>query len=285
MFDKFNDAARRAVTGASAAARDTRFARIGTGHLLLALTQVIDGEQNKAVEVMLALCVQPATVRDQCLSVLAGPDDDFNEGFQPFTPALKKSLELSLRGSLLLGENYIGPEHLLYGLARNTDSTAGKILDGLGFTTEAIAAAIQNKPAPVPDPTAARSFEVFVPAGRSIFKNGGKVYPDLVTAQAAHPEQEIAAFPLVLAGGEFFDVGTAGLSLTSWGRFASYPDAFAAAEDGKKAQGVATAIRIMVPDTVELRGRDGRGNDTVLGRSVEYVRVSVMSRLSAIADD
>lgn len=66
---------------------------------------------------------------------------------------------------------------------------------------------------------------------------------------------------------------------SSWGSFASYPDAFTAAAELKAAGTAGVQIRIMVPTAEEFRGRDSRGHDVVLGRSVEYTSTRLMARL------
>lgn len=119
--------------------------------------------------------------------------------------------------------------------------------------------------------------------GKSIFKNvGGKVYPDHAMAKAAHPDQEIAPFPLQLTDGEFFDVGASlpESRFKSWGSYASYPDAFAAADQFRKTiTGYEVVIKIMSPVTIDHRGNDAQGHDVVLGRTVSYERIRVASRV------
>jgi hypothetical protein len=44
---------------------------------------------------------------------------------------------------------------------------------------------------------------------------------------------------------------------------------------------VEVSIRIMVPTMTEFRGKDSRGHDIVLGRSVEYTSTRLMARLLA----
>lgn len=278
MFEKFNDTARRAIARSGDEARALSHPGIGTDHLLLALTYIADGEPNKAVNTLLALRVLPATVRDQALANMpmgAGPD---RGKYLPFSPDLKRVLEFSLRASETVGDNHLGPEHLLAGLAQATESAAGKILTRRGITSEKVLDAIRQTN-PELSPTAARTCDVYLPVGKSIFKNGAKVYPDLATAQAAHPGQEIAPFAFQLHEGEFFDVCTMYPKRSSWGKFATYPDAFAAAAELSNVPGAGVQIHIMVPTVEEIRGKDSRGHDVVLGRSVEYTSVRLMSRL------
>ncbi|NVM96114.1 hypothetical protein [Arthrobacter wenxiniae] len=88
---------------------------------------------------------------------------------------------------------------------------------------------------------------MYLPVGKSIFKNGGRIYPDVATIQAAHPDQEIAPFVVRLGDGEFFDVGTVHPRFSSWARFVSYADAYTAAEEFKNVQGADVQIRILFP--------------------------------------
>lgn len=279
MFDRFNDSARRAILLAGNVARHYGQDHIGTGHLLFGIVAAVGLDQAPAAAgVIAALGVEPQSVRDLILPRL-GNNREPSPLRLPFTPDLKSALEHAVRSADVIGSSDIGAEHLLAGLAGNPDSTAGKVLARMGITDAAVLDAITRSAAP--SPTAARTVVVYLPVGKSVFKNGGKIHPDLATAQVAHPDQEIAPFTFQLADGEFFDVGTTTPRYSSWGKFASYPDAFAAAEEFRKVQSADVKIRIMVPDVQELRGKDSLGHDVVLGRSVEYGRVSVMSRLAA----
>lgn len=147
----------------------------------------------------------------------------------------------------------------------------------MGITYDRVLAVIKDS-APAQSPTAARTCDVYLPVGKSIFKNGAKIYPDLATAQAAHPDEEIAPFTFPLHEGEFFDVGTLYPKRSSWGKFASYLDAFAAAAELGNVPGAGIQIHIMVPTVQEIRGKDSR-HDVVLGRSVEYTSTRLMTRL------
>lgn len=278
MFEKFNDTARATILMAKEVADSLNQDHISTGHLLLAIAGTAVADASPKVEaVITALGTTSATLRDQTAPVLERGTGS-TPGHLPFTPNLKQALEFALRSSMMLGDNHIGPEHLFAGLARNVDSTAGAILARLGITDLKVHAAIQDS-TPAPSPTAARTCDVYLPVGKSIFKNGAKIYPDLATAQAAHPGQEIAPFAFPLHDGEFFDVCTMYPKRSSWGKFATYPDAFAAATELGNVPGAGIQIHIMVPTAEEIRGKDSRGHDVVLGRSVHYTSVRLMSRL------
>ncbi len=63
-------------------------------------------------------------------------------GHIPFTPRAKKTLELSLRESLALKDNYIGVQHLLLALLARKDGMVPVILPALGASSESLRAAI-----------------------------------------------------------------------------------------------------------------------------------------------
>jgi ATP-dependent Clp protease ATP-binding subunit ClpC len=101
---------------------------IGTEHILLGLTRVGEGYAARALE---SLGISLDAVRQQVEEII-GRGQEVPSGHIPFTPRAKKVLELSLRESLQLGHNYIGPEHMLLGLVREGDGVAAQILVKLG---------------------------------------------------------------------------------------------------------------------------------------------------------
>lgn len=54
----------------------------------------------------------------------------------------QRIVDLALREALSLGHNYIGPEHLLLGMARHQDNAASIVLRYLGHDSEAIRNAV-----------------------------------------------------------------------------------------------------------------------------------------------
>ena len=63
-------------------------------------------------------------------------------GHIPFTPGAKKTLELSLREALQLGDSYIGTEHLLLGLIRQDEGPAAQALRELSVDLDTTRAEI-----------------------------------------------------------------------------------------------------------------------------------------------
>ena len=74
-----------------------------------------------------------------------GPNNGPVRGHIPFTPRAKKSLELSLREALSLGDNYIGLEHLALALTSMRDGLVPKILAELDVTPVTIRAALLDQ--------------------------------------------------------------------------------------------------------------------------------------------
>ena len=128
MFERFTDRARRVVVLAQEEARTLDHDYIGTEHILLGLIREGDGYAARSLE---SLGISLDAVRQQVQEII-GRGQQAPSGHIPFTPRAKKVLELSLRESLQLGHNYIGPEHMLLGLVREGDGVAAQILVKLG---------------------------------------------------------------------------------------------------------------------------------------------------------
>src|SRR6202012_4548615 len=66
-------------------------------------------------------------------------------GHIPFTPRAKKSLELSLRQAVGLGDNYIGIEHVALALLRIHDGVVPRLLTGLDVSPDTIRVALLDQ--------------------------------------------------------------------------------------------------------------------------------------------
>lgn len=280
MFDRFNDTARRVIAGSGEESRALGHTHLSTTHLLLALTDTLtgDGELNKAAQILQDV-YDVAVLREQILAPMPRGVEPTGFGHLPYSEDFKLVLQASLRASETLGDRYIGPEHLLAGLAEITDSTAGSILGPLGLTFESVLARIKDS-TPVVHPTRMRSYAVYLATGSSLTPRNPRLYPSLERAKAAHPDEDFAAFQLPLREGEFFKVTTTGSAAEVDASFASYPDAFSLAESLREEE-MDPVISILTPLVKELRGRDSRGHDVVLGKAVEYTSSRPITRLTA----
>ena len=127
MFERLTIRARRVVVLAQEEARHFNHNYIGTEHLLLGLLREDEGV---AAQTLNALGVTLDEVREQVESIV-GYGEEGTGGQAPFTPRSKKVLELALREALQLGHNYIGTEHILLGLVRESEGVAARVLSNL----------------------------------------------------------------------------------------------------------------------------------------------------------
>jgi len=130
MFDRFTDRARRVMQLARAEAVRLNHDYIGTEHVLLGLIQEGSGV---AASVLRNLGVDLQRIRQEIeRTVRRGASPAPRTGQLPFTPRAKKVLEFAIEEANSLGHNYIGTEHLLLGLLRETSGRAAKVLEALG---------------------------------------------------------------------------------------------------------------------------------------------------------
>ena len=128
MFERFTERARRVVVLAQDEARMLNHDWIGTEHLLLGLIGEGDGVAARALE---SLGISLEAVRQQVEEII-GQGEQAPPEHMPFTPRAKKVLELAFREARALGHDYIGTEHILLGLIRESDGVAAQVLVRLG---------------------------------------------------------------------------------------------------------------------------------------------------------
>jgi len=128
VFARFTDRARRAVVLAQHEARGLGHGSVGTEHLLLGLLAEGGGV---AALALTSLGVSREEARDR-VEEIAGRGQGVPAGHLPFTPRLKKVLELSAREAQQLGHTYIGTEHLLLSLLAEDDGIPAQVLAGRG---------------------------------------------------------------------------------------------------------------------------------------------------------
>ena len=106
---------------------------LGTEHLLLGLIKL---GQGVAVNVLQKMGLDLETVRMEVEKrVGTGPDQKMI-GNIPYTPRVKKVLDLAKREAKNLNHTYIGTEHILLGLLREGDGVAAQILRSLDVDIE-----------------------------------------------------------------------------------------------------------------------------------------------------
>ncbi len=138
MWQRFTEAARKAVFYAQEAAVACGNDYVCTEHLLLGLCRDDDSTAGKAVALMGGSWSQiKAEVEKQLPEETSQPAQGMT-----LTPRAKRVIDLAYDQAKALGNNYIGTEHLLLGLVREGDGLAGRVLAKVGISLEAVRKAI-----------------------------------------------------------------------------------------------------------------------------------------------
>jgi ATP-dependent Clp protease ATP-binding subunit ClpA len=138
MFERFTDQARQVVVQAQEEARTLGHNYIGTEHILLGLLSEPEG---LAAQALSSLEISRDAAREQVVEIV-GTGAGQKSGHIPFTPRTKKVLELSLREAQRLGDDHIGTEHILLGLAREGDSVGAQVLERQGANPDRVIAQV-----------------------------------------------------------------------------------------------------------------------------------------------
>jgi ATP-dependent Clp protease ATP-binding subunit ClpC len=140
-FSRFDEDARGVVVRSRQEAAELGHAFIGTEHLLLG---VLGGPRDAAARVLVTLGVERAKVREAIVQAVGRGDAARSDERLQFTARAKKVLELSLREAAALGHDYIGPEHILLGLVRDSSGLAARIMRDLGADPVRVRAEIER---------------------------------------------------------------------------------------------------------------------------------------------
>ena len=127
MNDRFTQRARTAIRSAQEAAAELGHSYVGTEHLLLG---ILREEEGLGARVLRRSGIREETVREQ-LEKTAGRGTP-GMPVQGLTPRARRVIELAAEDADRLHHSYVGTEHLLLGILREPDSTAGRLLLGAG---------------------------------------------------------------------------------------------------------------------------------------------------------
>lgn len=132
MFERFTDAARKALVRAQEESRALNHSAIGTEHFAIALSNCVE----TSGQVFMALGIAVDDVRNELEKVFP-PREAPLSGHIPFTSGAKATLENSQRHSVTGSAGYIGTGHLLLGLL-DEEERSGGILTNLGVDLNAM---------------------------------------------------------------------------------------------------------------------------------------------------
>ncbi|MCL2350791.1 MAG: hypothetical protein FWC67_04860 [Defluviitaleaceae bacterium] len=138
MQSKFTQKAQEAIKHADTSARKFSQSYIGTEHLLLGLARANDSISQKVLQLQNATADVIEKKIDEILN--AGQGDLLTYGGKPqgYTPRTKRILEKSNREAQKMSTNYVGTEHLLLALIKESDSLAVQILASLGVNMQRV---------------------------------------------------------------------------------------------------------------------------------------------------
>ncbi len=135
MFDKFTNRAKQVIKLAKKEAQKLNHNYLGTEHVLLGLMKL---GQGIAVNVLKNLNIDYETLLAEVERIVGfGPEIQVY-GDPTLTSKVKKVFEYANEEAASLNHNYVGTEHLLLALIRQTDGVAAQILENLNINLKEI---------------------------------------------------------------------------------------------------------------------------------------------------
>lgn len=135
MFDKFTNRAKQVIKLAKKEAQRLNHNYLGTEHVLLGLLKL---GQGIAVNVLRNFNLDYDTIRAEVERLVGfGPEIQVY-GDPALTGKVKKVFEFANEEAASLNHNYVGTEHLLLALLRQTDGVAAQVLENLNINLKDI---------------------------------------------------------------------------------------------------------------------------------------------------
>lgn len=141
MFERFTDRARKVMALANQEAQRFNHEYIGTEHILLGLVKEGSGV---GATVLKNLDVDIKKLRLEVEKLVKSGPDMVTMGKLPQTPRAKKVIEYAIEEARALNHNYVGTEHILLGLLRETEGIAAQVLMNLGLKMEEVRQEVLN---------------------------------------------------------------------------------------------------------------------------------------------
>ncbi len=141
MFERFTDRSRKVMALANQEARRFNHEYIGTEHILLGLIKEGSGV---GAAVLKNLNVDIKKLRLEVEKLVKRGLDMVTHGKLPQTPRAKKVIEYAIEESRSLNHKYVGTEHILLGLLRESEGIAAQVLMNLGLKLEDVREEVLN---------------------------------------------------------------------------------------------------------------------------------------------
>ena len=133
MYERFTDRARKVMALANQETQRFNHEYIDTPHILLGLVKEGGGV---GANVLKNHDVDMKKLRLEVKKFIKPGPDVVTMGKMPQTPQAKDVIKYAIEESRSLNHNYVGTEHILFGLLREPESIAAKILTNLGLKLE-----------------------------------------------------------------------------------------------------------------------------------------------------
>jgi ATP-dependent Clp protease ATP-binding subunit ClpC len=135
MYERFTERARKVMQLANEEAQRFNHEYIGTEHILLGLVKEGGGV---AANVLKNLHIDLRKIRQEIEKIVQSGPEMVKMGKLPQTPRAKKVIEYSIEEARNLDHNYVGTEHVLLGLLRETEGLAAQVLMNLGLGLDSV---------------------------------------------------------------------------------------------------------------------------------------------------
>jgi len=132
-FERFSEGARRVLTRAQGEAQRLGHSYIDTEHMLLGIA----GEESGiTAKVLTNLGVSMSKIQAAVEFVIGKGERRATSGDIDLAPRAKRAIEFAVDEARRLNSSYIGVEHLLLGLLRESEGVAFSVLESFGITLE-----------------------------------------------------------------------------------------------------------------------------------------------------
>ena len=137
---RFTPNAWRALSFMQEEAQRFEHAYMGTEHLLLGLLR---DSRSQAMRVLLNLGAEPSGIKTQLEGVIGRRGSLFT-GSTGMTRRCQRVIESAARIARATGQRTVGTGHLLQALVDQPEDVAGQLLDGVGITSDRVAAELRH---------------------------------------------------------------------------------------------------------------------------------------------
>ena len=135
MFDKFTNRAKQVIKLAKKESQRLNHNYLGTEHVLLGLLKL---GQGIAVNVLRNMNLSYDIIRAEIEKIVGFGPEMQTYADPALTGKVKKVFEFANEEAANLNHNYVGTEHLLLAILRQTDGVAAQVLENMGVDLKEI---------------------------------------------------------------------------------------------------------------------------------------------------